>query len=117
MASRILTNQKGGKLVVLFTSNTELQVASANVDATETVSGLAINQIWYGIDGASGTYWKVSRGSNTIAICETSQYMDFAGNGASLQIDPAANVVVNCTSANCTLIIDFQKTSSYTSQY
>lgn len=114
MASRILSNQKGGKLVVLFTSNTEMTVASANVDATETVTGLHINQVWYGLDGG---YWKISRGSNTIQIAETSLYNDFAGCGAAIQLDQSANVVVNCTSANCTLIVDFQKVSTYTSQY
>jgi len=115
MASRVLSNQKGGKIVVLFTSNTEMTVASANVDATETVTGLHINQAWYGIDDVG--YWKVSRGSNTIQIAGTSTYADYAGCGAAIQIDPAANVVVNCTSANSTLIIDFQKVSTYTSQY
>jgi hypothetical protein len=114
MASRILSNQKGGKLVVLFTSNTEMTVASANVDATETVTGLHINQVWYGLDGG---YWKISRGANTIQIAETSLYNDFAGCGAAIQLDQSANVVVNCTSANCTLIVDFQKVSTYTSQY
>ena len=114
MAGRVLSNQKGGKLVMLFTSNTDMTVASANVDATETVTGLHINQVWYGLDTG---YWKISRGSNTIQIAETSVYNDFAGCGAALQIDQGANVVVNCTSANATLIIDFQKVSTYTSQY
>ena len=114
MAGRILSNQKGGKLVYLFTSNTEISPASANVDATETVTGLHINQVWYGLDNG---YWKISRGANTIQIAETSLYDDFAGCGAALQIDQAANVVVNCTSANCTLIVDFQKVSTFTSQY
>jgi hypothetical protein len=114
MASRVLSNQKGGKIVVLFTSNTEMTVASANVDATETVTGLHINQVWYGLDNG---YWKISRGANTLQIAETSVYNDFAGCGAALQIDQAANVVVNCTSANSTLIIDFQKVSTFTSQY
>lgn len=115
MAGRILSNQKGGKLVYLFTSNTVLEPASANVDATETVSGLHINQIWFGTDGNG--FWTVKRGSNTIQVAETSMYTDFAGCGAALQIDPAANVVVNCTSANCTLIVDFQKVSTFTSEY
>ena len=115
MAGRVLSNQKGGKLVMLFTSNTTMTVASANVDATETVSGLHINQIWFGTDGAG--WWKVSRGANVVQIAETSVYADFAGCGAAIQIDPAADVTVNCTSANSTLIIDFQKVSSYTSQY
>lgn len=114
MASRVMSNQKGGKIVVLFTSNTEMSVASANVDATETVTGLHINQVWYGLDNG---YWKISRGANTIQIAETSVYNDFAGAGAAIQLDPAANVVVSCTSANSTLIIDFQKVSTYTSQY
>jgi hypothetical protein len=114
MASRILSNQKGGKIVVLFTSNTEMTVASANVDATETVTGLHINQAWYGLDSG---YWKISRGANTIQVVETSLFNDYAGCGAAIQLDPAANVVVNCTSANCTLIVDFQKVSTYTSQY
>lgn len=115
MASRVLSNQKGGKIVVLFTSNTEMTVASANLDATETVSGLHINQVWYGLDSTG--YWKISRGANVVQTADTSTYMDFAGAGAALQIDPAANVVVNCTAANCSLIVDFQKVSTYTSQY
>lgn len=115
MASRTLINQKGGKFVVLFTSNTELQVASANSGiAGETVTGLHINQIWYGLDNG---FWKISRGSNTINIYNSSDYVDYAGGGAALQIDQAANVVVNCTSSNCTLIIDFQKVSTFTSEY
>lgn len=119
MASRTLINQKGGKFVVLFTSNTELTVASANSGiAGETVTGLAISQVWYGLDNG---YWKVARGnttaSNTMLISNASDYMDFAGSGAAIQIDPSANVVVNCTSANSTLIIDFQKISTFTSEY
>lgn len=115
MASRTLINQKGGKYVVLFTSNTEMTVASANTGIDgETVTGLHINQVWYGLDNG---YWKIARGANTILISNSTDYADFAGSGASIQIDPSANVVVNCTSANSTLIIDFQKVSSYTSEY
>jgi len=115
MASRTLINQKGGKFVVLFTSNTELTVASANSGiAGETVTGLHINQVWYGLDTG---FWKIARGANTVSIYDTSDYIDYAGSGAALQIDAAANVVVNCTSSNCTLIIDFQKVSSFTSEY
>ncbi len=115
MASRTLINQKGGKFVVLFTSNTELTVASANSGiAGETVTGLHINQVWYGLDTG---FWKIARGANTINIYNASDYIDYAGGGAALQIDPAANVVVNCTSSNCTLIIDFQKVSTFTSEY
>ena len=115
MASRTLINQKGGKLVVLFTSNTEMTVASANTDiAGETVTGLHINQVWYGLDSG---FWKIARGANTVNIYNASDYIDYAGGGAALQIDPAANVVVNCTSSNCTLVIDFQKVSTFTSEY
>ncbi len=114
MAYRILSNQKGGKLVLLFTSNTTFEVSSANVDASETVSGLHINQMWTGLDSG---FWKLARGSNTIFIYDSSDYVDFAGNGCALQLDAAANVVVNCTSANSTMIVDFQKVSSFTSEY
>lgn len=115
MSSRTLINQKGGKFVVLFTSNTELEVAAANSGiAGETVTGLHINQVWYGLDTG---FWKIARGANTVNIYNASDYIDYAGGGASLQIDQSANVVVNCTSANCTLIIDFQKVSSFTSEY
>lgn len=116
MASRVLSNQKGGKYVVLCTSNTVIQPTDANLTG-EVVSGLSINQIWFTIDGAAGGYWKVNRNANTLLFSEQTQYMDFAGNGAALQIDSTANCVVNCTSANATLIIDFQKTSTFTSEY
>jgi len=115
MASRTLINQKGGRFVVLFTSNTTLEVAAANTGiAGETVTGLHINQVWYGLDSG---FWKIARGANNVLFAETSVYLDFAGNGAAIQVDPSANVVVNCTSANSTLIIDFQKVSTFTSEY
>ena len=119
MASRTLINQKGGKFVVLFTSNTELTVASANSGiASEVVTGLNINQVWFGLDTG---YWRVGRGntssSNTVLISDTSMYLDFAGNGAAIQLDPSANVYVTCTSANSTLIVEFQKVSTFTSEY
>ena len=115
MASRTLINQKGGKFVVLFTSNTVLEVSAANTGiAGETVTGLHINQVWYGLDTG---FWKIARGANTVNIYNASDYIDYAGGGSALQIDAAANVVVNCTSSNCTLIIDFQKVSTFTSEY
>lgn len=112
--ARVLSNQLGGKYVVLCTANDTIQVSSANTNASETVTGLTINQIWTGLDNG---YWKVARGSNTILITNASDYQDFAGSGAAIQLDPAANVVVTCTSANCTMIIDFQKQSTFTSSY
>lgn len=112
--ARVLSNQLGGKYVVLCTANDIIQVASANTSAGETVTGLTINQVWFGLDTG---HWTVSRGANTMLISDTSAYFDFSGAGQSLTLDSAANVVVNCTSANCTLIIDFQKQSTFTSEY
>jgi hypothetical protein len=112
--ARVLSNQLGGKYVVQCTANDTIQVASANAIAGETVTGLTINQIWTGLDSG---YWKISRGANTLLITDSSDYYDFSGAGQALTLDPAANVVVNCTTANCTLIIDFTKQSTYTSEY
>ncbi len=112
--ARVLSNQLGGKYVVQCTANDTIQVASANATASETVTGLTINQVWFGLDSG---YWKISRGANTLVISDTTGYLDFSGAGQALTLDSAANVVVNCTTANCTLIIDFTKQSSFTSEY
>ena len=112
--ARVLSNQLGGKYVIHCTANDTIQVSSANSTAEEVVTGLTINQIWFGLDSGS---WKVSRGANTLLVTDTSGYFDFSGAGQALTFDPAANVVVNCTAANCSLIIDFTKQSTYTSQY
>ena len=112
--ARVLSNQLGGKYVVLCTANDTIQVSAANTTAAETVTGLTINQIWTGLDNG---FWKIARGANTILITNASDYQDFSGSGAAIQLDSSANVVVNCTSSNCTLIIDFQKQSTFTSEY
>lgn len=112
--ARILSNQLGGKLVVLCTANDTINVATSNTNASETVTGLTINQVWAGLDSG---FWKIDRGSNTVFITNSSDYYDFSGSGQSLNLDSTADVAVNCTSANCTMIIDFQKQSSFTSEY
>lgn len=112
--ARVLSNQLGGKYVVLCTANDTIQAASANATAGEIVTGLTINQVWTGLDSG---FWKISRGSNTVLITNSSDYYDFSGAGQALTLDPAANVVVECTTANCTMMIDFTKQSSFTSEY
>jgi hypothetical protein len=112
--ARVLSNQLGGKYVVLCTANDTIQVSSANATAGEVVTGLTINQVWTGLDSG---FWKISRGANTIFITNGSDYYDFSGAGQALTLDPAANVVVESTTANCTLMIDFTKQSTFTSEY
>ncbi len=112
--ARILSNQLGGKLVVLCTGNDTINVATSNTNADEVVTGLTINQVWSGLDSG---FWKISRGANTVLITNSSDYYDFSGAGQALTLDSSADVVVNCTTANCTLIIDFTKQSTFDSEY
>lgn len=122
MAYTILSNKKNSSATIHFNSNSSLVIAGNNsvsnvAVGTEILSGASITQIAWGCDGNG--HIQVVRGANVVGIYDSTSYIDYAGNGMSLDLHPTANLVVNFIgSANCSCVIEIQKKIiSTTSEY
>ena len=93
----VLINKKGLSAVIHLTANATVNIVGNSTTSDiaigdEVVGGATITQIWYGC--ANGGHWEVKRGSNTAIVVDTSGYMDFAGNGITLNKDVVATTLV-----------------------
>jgi hypothetical protein len=94
----IIINKKGLSAVVHLTSNAVINVAgiSTNSDIAlpgEVITGATITQVWYGCSNSG--HWELKRGANTVAVVDSTGYMDFAGNGVALNKDVEGTLVAN----------------------
>jgi hypothetical protein len=122
MSYRILQNRKNLSATVLFTGNTTLTIAgntsvSAIATSDEVLTGANINQAWCGSPSGASAYWEVKRGANTVAVLDSTAYIDYAGNGASITIDNNATLVVTLFGTPGTLMLELQKVGQFTSEY
>lgn len=97
----ILRN-KLGRVVVHATANTTWVVAGNNsvsnlALSNEELYGASIRQVWFGSPSGNAAYWTVKRGANTVLVLDSTAWLDFAGVGQSLTIDPSANLTVELT--------------------
>lgn len=118
----VMINRSNISAVVHVTANVTIVVAGnssvSNIASPgEELTGASITQVWYGV--ANGGLWRVKRGSNTVLVLESTGYVDFAGAGASLIVDPSANIVATLEgTTNGYLMLEVQKnpaTTGYTS--
>lgn len=116
MTYRILNNKRGTSTHVLFTANTTLTIAgnsttSAIATGNEDLAGASILRAWCGSSSGNGAFWTVRRGANTVFVFDSTAFMDFAGNGLSINIDTAATLTANINGANLTgsLILELKK--------
>lgn len=122
MSYRIIQNRKNLSTTILFTANTTLVVAgntsvsSIAVD-DEIITGATINQAWCGSPSGASAYWEVKRGANTVAVLDSTAYIDYAGNGGAITLDQSANVVVTLVGTTGTLMLELQKLGQFTSEY
>jgi len=81
----------------------------------ETVSSAAIKQVWCGSSSGAGSYWVVERGNSTVntvvGVYDSSAWIDYAGNGASLTLhDDGDNVWFTLVGAGDSyLMLEFKK--------
>lgn len=114
---RIVSNKYRGQSFVLHTNASNTVVVVGNSGATplakddEVVAGATVRRIWAAC-GSSGVV-TIARGSNTIFSTTVSCFHDYAGHGASLNMDPAANVVITIAgTATCTMELGKQTTAN-----
>lgn len=121
MAYTILQNRKNLSVTVLADANTTLTIAGnssvSNVATSdEVLTGAAIKQLWYGT--SNGGHWTVKRGSNTVAVFDSTGYVDYAGCGCMLNKDAAGTLVLTLNNAtDGYILIELQKAGTFTSTY
>lgn len=116
MTYRILNNKRGTSTHVLFTANSTITIAgnsstSAIAIDNEELTGASILRAWCGSSSGNGAFWTVRRGANTVFVFDSTAFMDFAGNGLSINVDTAATLTANINGANLTgsLILELKK--------
>lgn len=122
MSYSILSNKKNTSAVIHFSGSNTVIIAGNNsvsnvAISDETLTGAYVTQVFYGCDGSGSIQLK--RGSDTIAVYDSTGYIDYAGAGMALTAgNTAANIAVSFVgSANAYLLIEIQKIGNFTSEY
>lgn len=90
--------------------NSSVSNLTVNATSAEVITGAAITQAWFG--GEATSVWVVKRGANTVCVLNPSgaSYIDFRGNGASLDLDSTANLSITLTGgANAFCMLEVKK--------
>lgn len=103
-------NMQQGTVVLHAVANTTWTIAGNSsvsdiAQNDEEVTGCSIMQVWYGSSSGGTAYWTVQRGSNTVGVYDSTGWKDYAGNGASLDIDSTGTIVVTINGAPATAYI------------
>lgn len=109
----VIINKKGLSAVIHLTANATINISGNSTTSDictgdEVITGATITQIWYGC--GNGAYWEIKRGSNTVFHTDSTGYLDFAGNGVTLNKDVGATLVANLNvSQTGSIVIELTK--------
>lgn len=119
----VIANRERASVTLHFTANTGPIVIVGDTSVSniaeddETVNGAYISQIICGSPSGNGAYWKILRGANTVAVVDSTAFIDFAGAGMSLNLYPLADLSVQLIgSDDGFLMVELQKVNAE-SQY
>lgn len=120
--TRIVANRKNLSTTLHFTANDTVTIAGNTTTSEiamgdEVVTGGSITQVWFGSPGSTSGYWTIKRGANTVAVLDSTGYIDFAGCGNSLGLDQSANLTVELTGGVGYLVVEITKSGEFTSDY
>ena len=129
MAVSSVSNKKNTAATIhVSAANTTIKVSgnstTTNVDSTpvclavdnEVLAGAYIAQVFYGVDPSG--YAVIKRGSNVVAVYDSTGYKDYAGCGMALTIGQTANLTVEFVgTANGYVLLEVQKVGTFTSEY
>lgn len=113
---RVVTKKAGSTAVLHFTANGTANLVGNSTTSdiavdNEVISKSSIRKVWAGCE--DGAHWVVSRGSNVVAVFGTTLYMDFAGGGTALTLDPTDDLTVTLNNgANGFIMIEVSKESN-----
>lgn len=121
MATTITVNRKNTSAVLHYNSSGNTIVAgnssTSNIaTGNEVITGATITQVYWGCDGNG--HIQVKRAGNLVGVYDSTGYKDYAGCGMPLNVNPTANIEVSFVgSANAYLMIEVQKSGTFTSEY
>jgi hypothetical protein len=129
MAVTISSNKKNTAATIhVSAANTTIKVSgnstTTNVDSTatclatsnEVLNGVYIAQAFWGID--PNGYAVVKRGTNVVAVYDSTGYKDYAGCGMALTVGQTANLTVEFVgTANGYVMLEVQKSGTFISEY
>jgi hypothetical protein len=122
MPYSITSNRKNTSFVVHASgANVNLVIAGnssvSNVaTSNEILTGAYITQAIWGCD--SNGYITILRGSDLVAVYDSSSQHDYAGCGMPISVGQSANLSINFIgSANCFVILECQKVGTFISEY
>jgi len=123
MTYSIQANRKNLSATLHFTANSTITIAGNNsvsnvAIGSEVLTGAYITQAWCGSSSGAGAYWRVKRGANTVAVFDSTAYLDFAGCGNPLTLDSTATLVVDLIGGtDGFLILELAKQGTLPSPY
>lgn len=97
---------------ILCTTNTTITVvggSSAICKDDEIIIGAVINKIWINSISGNSAYCKISRGSNTIFIADSSCNLDFKGNGFGIALDYGATLKTEFINGEGVVVLELSK--------
>jgi hypothetical protein len=110
MAFTYTQNRKNLTVILHATANSECILVGNNTVSNvaisdEIVEAATIQQVWFGSSSgaAGGTIWTIDRDGTNIGSYDSTGWVDYAGNGAELDVAAtAANVGVTVSGGNLT---------------
>jgi len=120
--SYIITSNKKNMSATIHVNASNTIVVAGNSSISniavdnEILTGAAITQVFWGVDGNG--HINVKRNGYTVAIYDSTGFYDYAGTGMSLTVNQASNIAVTFVgTANAYLFFEVQKIGDFTSEY
>lgn len=123
MTYRVQQNRKNTSAVLLVTANSTITIAGNSTTSNvamgnEILTGASITQIFCGSSSGNSVYWTIKRGSNTVAVLDSTGYFDYAGTGCTLTIDSGGTIAANLINGtDGYLLIEIQKIGTFITDY
>jgi hypothetical protein len=116
MSGTIVQN-KTSYAIVHFTANGSCNLVGNSTTSEialtgQVITGAVINKIWHGTNSGNsqGSYWKVQRGSNVVAVVDGTGLEDYTGNGTALSMDSTGNLTVSINGdVNAYIMVEVRK--------
>ena len=126
MAYRVQANRKNLSVTLHMSANSGTITVAGNSAVSnvaigdEVLTGAYITQVWVGSPSGAegGAYWEIKRGANTVAVLDSTCYIDYAGCGNPITLDSSATLSANLVGSTAGyLMIELQKEGEFVSEY
>lgn len=121
MAVTIMSNRKNASAVIHVASANGSLVVAGNSTVSdiatdnEVLTGVSITQAYWGCE--AGELITLKRGSDVVAVYDSTGQQDYAGSGMSLTVGSTEDITVEFSTANAFIVFEVQKQGTFISDY